>query len=171
MRTSRLAIIAIACGTLGLSGVLVSTAFADGSAEVVAAPVPAEVVAAPVPAVQDPSAPAQHDSIDNPLTSPVAAWDDLKAAKKVSWPMLIWAVLAMLGKALAYGAEKFKTWPVIGKLASWLAQGKRAMVVAGLGALGAAGFDVLASGGSWVAALIASGVAIAGALHSTTQEK
>lgn len=160
MRTSRLAIIAIVCGTLGLSGVLVSTAFADGSAEVVAAPVAAEQ-----------PAPAPHDSIDNPLTSPVAAWDDLKAAKKVSWPMLIWAALAMLGKALAYGAEKFKTWPVIGKLASWLAQGKRAMVVAGLGALGAAGFDVLASGGSWVAALIASGVAIAGTLHSTTQVK
>ena len=109
------------------------------------------------------------DALDNPVTSPLAAWDDAKAAKKTSWPLAVWAVLAMLGKALAYGREKLKGLPGIGWLARRLAVGKTAMIVAGVGAVGAAGYDVLASGGSIVAALVASGVAIAGALHSTTK--
>lgn len=111
------------------------------------------------------------DDLDNPAVNPIAAWDDAKAARKTSWPLAVWAVLAMVGKALAYGADKLKGVPVLGKLASMLATGKTAMVVAGIGAVGAAGFDVLANGGTLTAALVASGVAIAGAMHSTTQPK
>lgn len=112
---------------------------------------------------------APHDSLDNPIESPFAAWQDLKAAREVGWALTVWAALAMLGKALAYASEKLKATPVIGKLSAWLAVGKRAMVVAAIGAVGYAGFDVLARGGTWVAALAASGVAIAGVTHSTTR--
>lgn len=109
------------------------------------------------------------DALHNPATDPVAAWSDEKAARKTSWPLAVWAGLAMLGKALAYGAPKLKSVPLIGKLGAWLATGKMAMLVAGIGAVGAAGYDVLIGGGSLVAALTASAVAIAGISHSTTQ--
>lgn len=110
-----------------------------------------------------------NDALHNPATDPAGAWSDENAARKTSWPLAVWAGLAMLGKALAYGRDKLKTVPVIGKLAAWLATGKMAMLVAGVGAVGAAGYDVLMAGGSLVAALVASGVAIAGISHSTTQ--
>lgn len=109
------------------------------------------------------------DKLHDPTTDPVAAWDDAKAAKRTSWPLAVWCVLAMLGKALAYGRDKLKGVPLLGKLAAWLAVGKAAMVVAGIGAVGAAGFDVLINGGTLTAALVASGIAIAGVTHSTTQ--
>lgn len=109
------------------------------------------------------------EAVPNPVKSPAAAWDDAKAAKKTSWPLLVWLLLVMLGKALAYGRVALKGVPVVGKLAARLAVGKAAMVVAAIGAIGAAGYDVLVSGGSWVAALVASGAALGGVLHSTTQ--
>lgn len=131
------------------------------------------VAADHTPAAGSAAAPAATPSraadLPNPAEHPIAAWDDVKAAKKTGWPLMIFACLVMLGKALAYGREKLKTMPILGKAAAWLSVGKRAMLVAGFGTVGAAGFDVLASGGSLVAALIAAGVAVAGALHSTTK--
>jgi hypothetical protein len=123
--------------------------------------------AAPAPA----TAPKASDAIHNPATDPSAAWDDARAAKKTSWPLAVWAVLAMLGKALAYGATALAGVPLLGRLAAMLAKGKAAMVIAGIGAVGAAGFDVLVNGGTLTAALVASSVAIAGVTHSTTQPK
>ncbi len=99
----------------------------------------------------------------------MAAWDEAKAARKVGWPLAVFAVLVMLSKALAYGREKLKAVPVIGKAAQWLSVGKRAMLVVGFGTVAAAGYDVLTAGGSLVAALFAAGVAVAGVLHSTTK--
>ncbi len=113
--------------------------------------------------------PPKAADLPNPAAAPVQAWDDAKAARKVSWPLAVWAALAMLGKALAYGREKLKTVPIVGKAAEWLSVGKRAMVVAAIGTVGSAGYDVLISGGSVVAALVASGIAIAGTVHSTTK--
>jgi len=113
--------------------------------------------------------PPKAADLPNPAEHPVAAWDDAKAAKKTGWPLFVFACLVMLGKALAYGREKLKSWPVVGKAAAWLSVGKRAMLVAGFGTVGAAGYDVLIAGGSLVAALFAAGVAVAGALHSTTK--
>ena len=130
-----------------------SAGSAAGSAAVPVAP----VVASP------------SSALPNPATSPVAAWDEAKAARKTSWPLLVFALLVMLSKALAYGREALKGLPVVGKAAEWLSVGKRAMLVAGFATVGAAGYDVLMAGGSLVAALIAAGVAVAGALHSTTK--
>lgn len=152
------------------------SAWADTTADAGAEPFKDPPVVVPAPAPLSGSGatveqPKPSDAIHNPASEPVAAWDDVKAARKTSWPLAVWAVLAMLGKALAYGSDKLKRVPVLGKLAAWLATGKRAMVVAGIGAVGSAGYDVLVAGGSLVAALIASGIAIAGTTHSTTQPK
>jgi hypothetical protein len=108
-------------------------------------------------------------SVPDPAEHPAQAWDDAKAARKGGWPLLVFFVLVALTKALAYGRDKLKGAPLVGWIANRLAQGKTAMIVAGIGALAAAGYDVLANGGSVVSALTAAGVALAGALHSTTQ--
>lgn len=107
--------------------------------------------------------------LPNPATSPIAAIDEVKEARRTSWPLAVWAAIAMLGKGLAYGREKLKGVPLAGKLAEWLSQGKRAMWLAAIGAVGAAGYDVMIQGGSTVAALVAAGIALAGVTHSTTK--
>lgn len=112
---------------------------------------------------------APHDAVPNPVTSPVAAWDEAKAARKGGWAILVFFVLVALTKALAYGRDKLKGMPGIGWIARRLAVGKTAMIVAGVGAVAAAGYDVIAQGGSVTSALFAAGVALAGALHSTTK--
>lgn len=113
--------------------------------------------------------PASAAAAPNPIEQPAQAWSDEKAAQKVGWPLAIWLALVMLGKALAYGRDKVKGWPVIGKLAARLAVGKGAMIVAAVGAVGAAGYDVLVNGGTWVAALVTSVAALGGVMHSTTK--
>lgn len=160
---------------------------ADAGAQLVdAAPVELKAVT-PTVTVVNPCPPGDHAFVDpagvvtcsklppkgadlpNPATAPLQAWDDAKAARKVAWPLAVWAAIAMLGKALAYGREKLKGVPVVGKAAVWLSVGKRAMWVAAIGTVGSAGYDVLISGGSVVSALIASGIALAAVTHSTTK--
>lgn len=108
-------------------------------------------------------------AISDPAEHPVQAWDEAKAARKGGWAMLVFFALVALTKALAYGRDKLAGLPVIGALAKRLAVGKTAMIVAGLGAIGAAGYDVLVGGGSLTAALFAAGAAAGGVMHSTTK--
>lgn len=112
----------------------------------------------------------KSEQVPNPAEHPLEAWDDAKAAKKTSWPLLVWLSLVMLGKALAYGRDHLKGVPLVGWIARRMAIGKTAMLVAAVGAVGAAGYDVVIAGGSWVAGLVASGAALGGVLHSTTQQ-
>lgn len=107
--------------------------------------------------------------VADPLEHPLAAIDQVKQAKQTSWPILVGLCLVMLTKALAYGAITLQTVPVIGVAARWLAAGKHAMAVAAAGMVAAAGYNTLVAGGTWVAALIAAGIAGAGLMHSTTQ--
>lgn len=130
--------------------------------------IPAMETGSAAPAVT-PAPVAPHDAVTNPAEHPVQAWDDAKATKKGGWPLVVYFVLVALTKALAYGRDKLQGAPVIGWIARRLSIGKTAMIVAGIGALAAAGYDVLAAGGSIVAALMASGLALAGAMHSTTK--
>lgn len=148
------------------------SAFADDAGVTEAAPSDDAAASTPAPASDGSAAPAPSspaDKLHNPAQSPAAAWDEVKAAKRTSWPLLIWTIVAMLGKALAYGRDKLKGKPVVGRLAAWLAKGKGAMILAGISAVGSAGLAVLADGGSLVAVIVASGVAIGGVTHSTTQ--
>lgn len=157
MLRSCLVALALVCG-------LTSSAWADGSADAgIVEPVPAGS------AVEVAVAPSKVEAVANPARSPVAAWDDVKAARKTSWPLAVWLVLVMLGKALAYGRDKLGKVPLVGKLAAVLAKGKGAMILAAVGAVGAAGYEVLLGGGSWVAALVASGAALGGVISSTTR--
>lgn len=115
----------------------VSTAFALADAGVVANDA----------GVSSPSA-----ELDNPIESPRAAFDDLKAAKKTSWPLAVLAGLIMLLRTAAKVGAKFKSF-------GWLAKGKAAVATAGALVVATAAFDVLAMGGSWVSVLTAAAAA------------
>lgn len=97
--------------------------------------------AGPAPA---PAAPKPSDSLDNPATDPVAAWDDAKAAKKIGWVALVFALGVMLAKLAGTLGKSIRQ-------LAWLDKGKTAVVVGGVLAVGAAGYDTLASGGSLLA--------------------
>ncbi len=140
-------------GTGSGSGSGALTAAGSGS---VATPAPVVVVVA-------------SDKLHDPAEAPAAAWDDVKASKKVGWPLAVFAALLMLTKALAYSSVAFKATPVLGAAAKWLALDKHAMWVTGVGTLAAVGYNVLIGGGTLVAALFAAAVSGAGLVHSTTQ--
>lgn len=118
----------------------------------------------PLHVVVDPS-----KDLPNPATQPVAAWSEVKLARKTSWPLAVWMALAMLGKGLAYGRDKLAKVPLVGKFAALLAKGKGAMILAAIGTVGAAGYGVMVDGGTLVSALVAAAIALAGVTHSTTK--
>jgi hypothetical protein len=166
VKIKHLSLLAIVGFTLG---------FGVASAQSVDAPPGVTVIPAMVDAgagsdvTAAPATPAPHDAVTNPAEHPVQAWDEVKATKKGGWPLVVYFALVALTKALAYGRDKLQGMPGLGWIARRLSVGKTAMIVAGLGALAAAGYDVLAAGGSITAALMASGLALAGAMHSTTK--
>lgn len=98
-----------------------------------------------------PSASSPSDKLHDPLSSPGASWDDLKAAKKVGWAAAVFAFLVLLCKLL--GRLK-------GKL-SWLGKGKVPVVVGAIAALAAACYNAAVDGGAWTATLMAGFVALA----------
>ena len=94
------------------------------------------------------------DKLHDPVAAPAQAWDELKAAKKTGWAVLVFAVLVMLTRLLArFGAKD-----------SWLAalgKGKAAVVIGAVGALSLACYNALALGGAWIAAGAAGVIALA----------
>ena len=102
--------------------------------------------AVPVPPTASPS-----DQLHDPITAPSASWDDLKAAKKIGWALAVLAFVTMAAR-------------LAGKLGGWftfLSTGKTALVIGAGGALGAAGYDALANGGSWMSVAVTAIVAAA----------
>ncbi len=97
------------------------------------------------PAVAPPS-----DSIDDPVKAPAAAFDDVKAAKKTGWTMLLLVVLIMALRGLGYL-----------KGLSFLARDRVAIVIGGAITVATALYDTLVLGGTWVAALYAAAAALA----------
>ena len=106
-------------------------AAADTIAELDAGPGPARTLATGQPADVPPA-------IDNPVTHPREAFDDLVAAKKIGWPALILVGLTMLLLAAS-------TW------VPWLKQGARAFVVAAATTVLLAAGNTALTGGTWVA--------------------
>lgn len=140
MRTARLCLLAILLGSAGLSAVTLVTlddAFAQSDA-----------------GVDAPTKPS--DSLANPATDPLESVSDLKAAKKHGWPAAVFAAVVMLALAVGTAGKK------INRLA-WLGRGRWAVIVGGVTAVGAAGFDALLAGGSWLAVVTA--VALTGAAY------
>lgn len=96
---------------------------------------------------------APSAALHDPLEQPAAAWDDVKAARKTSWPLAVLAGAILLLR-LAAGAAKRFAW------LSFLSKGKTAFGIAAGATVAAAAFDVLALGGSWVSVLTAAGAAV-----------
>jgi hypothetical protein len=159
MRTSKLAVIAIICGVLGL-GLSVASA-QDGSGSAVAEPAGS---AAPAPAAEQPK-PA--DALANPVDDPVEAYSDLKAAKKQGWAFAILAGLIMLAAAVGRAAVKWPSWPVL----SWINKHKKVLIVsAAIGVTGTAAFNAMSLGGSWLAVIGAGGGALLAFINAAPSE-
>jgi hypothetical protein len=107
-----------------------------------------------------PPAATPADELHDPIAAPAQAWDDVKAAKKVGWAVLVFAVLTMMAK-LAGRMKTVKFFAPLGK-------GKVAVVIGALGALGASCYNAAAEGGAWTAMLVAGVTAIA---HYMNAEK
>ena len=141
-RTVTIACIAVALGLAGLSLV----AFADdgsGSAAAITAPATGSAATA-----------APSDQLHDPLSAPAAAFDDLKAARKIGWPLAILAALVITAKLLSR----------LGGVWSKLGTGHAALAIGALSAGSCAAYNALALGGSWMAVGLALIVALAAAL-------
>ncbi len=101
------------------------------------------------PVASAPQAPELH----NPITHPAAALSDLQQAKKSGWALALFALLVMFTRAGVHASSQFKS-------LAFLAKGRTHIVFAAVGALGLAGYNALALGGSLYAALIAAGGAL-----------
>ena len=93
-------------------------------------------------------------TLHDPTTAPSDAFSDLKLAKTAGWAVLAFAALLMASKVAAKLGSKVL---ILAKLGT----GKIAVVIAGVGAIAAAGYDAALGSGSWTAALMAAVVAIA----------
>lgn len=100
------------------------------------------------------------DQLHNPLTDPRAAWDDVKAAKKIGWPLALLAGLIMVARALGYAGDRWPKFKAFAKLG-----GITGTIVAGVSACGAAAFNTLALGGTWFAVAAAAVGAFFALLH------
>lgn len=141
-------VVLIACGlfaTLWLAySVGVSLASADGSGSALVEAGSGSATAAPTPA----------DSIADPISDPVEAYSDAKAAQKQGWAALACCLLVMASLVVGRLGRNMKT-------LAWLAKGKWAVIVGGVGAAAAAGYNAAIEGGSPYAVLFALGMAAA----------
>lgn len=131
-KTVILCVLAIGLGLTALSLITAADAFAQESGS---------------GSGSDP-APLPSDSLDNPLSAPGPAFDDLKAAKKIGWAALAFAIVTM-GAMAAGTVGRNIPW------LSWLNRGRAAVIVGGVFATGAAGYNAAVEGGSIMAMIMA----------------
>ena len=103
--------------------------------------------------------PTPADQLDNPLTNPVAAYDDLKAAKRIGWGVLVLAVLVMASRLLG----------MLGGVFAFLKKGRVSLVVAAVGTFAVTAYNALLLGGTWMAAVAAAIVAGAAAWDAVSK--
>lgn len=98
------------------------------------------------------TAPARpSDAVANPLDDPQEALTEVKAAKKQGWPLFVLMSLVMIAK-LVQGAGK--RWPD-NRIMKWLNTDSRSFIIAGIGTVGSAAFDVAFQHGGWPAIMFA----------------
>ncbi len=136
-------ILAIACAFFGLGLVCAHRALADGSGSAISDAGSGSSASAPSPSSQ------LHD----PTTDPMGAISDAKDAKSKGWPFLVLVILIFVTKVASYAGGKFAP------LGKFLATGKNAMIIAGVGTVLAACLNTLANGGNWYAVVVAASVA------------
>lgn len=145
----------VAASCVTTSGILIEQAFADSGSAVILPPPDTQ----PAPEVKP------SDKLHDPLTAPIAAWDDLKAAKKQGWAAAILCALVLLTATFARASSR---WP---KAFGWAAKHKTAIIVVGaVGATAAAAFDTLVLGGSWMSVVMASGGSLLALIAPTHTE-
>lgn len=105
------------------------------------------------------SAATPADKLNDPISSPQAAFDDLKAAKKLGWGLLVLATLIMLCRLV--GRLGYKP----------LSTGRAAVVTAAVGTVAVTAYNALALGGTWLAAAAAAIVALAAWWDSQAKPK
>ncbi len=101
---------------------------------------------AAVPAAAATTTPSQ--ALHNPASEPLQSWSDALAAKKIGWTALVFALVTMLAMGVGTLGKN------IAKLA-WMNRGRAAVILGGVAAVGAAGFDVAMQGGSPLALFLA----------------
>lgn len=94
------------------------------------------------------SAVTPADKLHDPIANPAASLDDLAAARREGWPVLIFAILLLAARVVG---RLGKSIPFLAKLDS----GKTAVIVAGVLAVAVAGYNAAALGGSPVALITA----------------
>lgn len=106
------------------------------------------------PAPVTPSVPAIHD----PVAQPAVAFDELKAARKIGWPVAALVGLTMLLLAVGHLGV------------AWLKTGARAFALAALTTGCLAAGNAALSGGTWVA-VVTTGVLAAAAMWQADRTK
>lgn len=127
------------------------------AAPAVVAPTPGSASASTVTATATTTTVAiTADQVHDVLTSPIAAYDDVRAAKKLGWPALVFIVAIILAR-LAGKLGAIQGWSLLAKLNT----GKVAVVIGGVAAVAAAGFNAATAGGSMIAILTGAFFALA----------
>lgn len=124
------------------------------TAPVVIPPPPVEGSASVAP-VAKPADTAPADKLHDPIDNPKAAYDDVKAAKKLGWGAVALVALILVCRVLG----RLSKLGGVFKPFKRLAEGKVAVVVASVGTLGITAYNALILEGSWMAAALAALVA------------
>lgn len=105
---------------------------------------------------------ATVDAPHDPIAAPIESIGDIKAARKYGWAAAAFLILWQLSLVASKLGQSIKWLAVLGK-------GRVAVVVGAVGALGIAGYNAMALGGSLVAALFAALTAAALFINSDAQ--
>lgn len=105
--------------------------------------------------------PAQ--AFPDPVDSPAATIDTLKAARSIGWACLVFAVLTVLARIVGRVGKNSKWF-------AWLHKGKAAVLVGAVGALALATYNALALGGTLIAGALAGLIALAHYLDATPKD-
>ena len=102
-------------------------------------------------------------TLHDPTVDPLAAVDDVRAAKRHGWPAAVLAGSIMLALALRTAGKKWPTQRWI----LWLNTGKRAFVIAAVISVGSACFDAVVLGGTLMAIAFAGAFAFFALMNSS----
>jgi len=143
LKTARLCILAVCLGLTGYTLATIDQAFGAPPPNdmLIAQAAPAAPGAGSGSATTPTPVPLPSDSLHNPATDPVAAWDDAKSARKLGWPSLVFAVVTMLAWGLGTVGKNL-TW------LAWLNKGKTATILGAAAAIGMAGYNAAVEGGT-----------------------
>jgi hypothetical protein len=146
----------------GLAGIalgilLMFTSFHVG-AQLAHADTPPSLIAGSASSSSGSAIASPADQLHDAIAQPTAAFDDVKAAEKLGWPVALLAAVILLGRGAGQLGRKL-SW------LAWLNKGKAAVITAGIVTVAIAAFNAIALGGTWFAAAMAAASAGFALLH------